>query len=92
MSGYRGKYPGARGTQAGNIVVMTNGSGVGSVTFPTAYAAAPVVVAWGGNSETLTSVHPAVTTTGFTFTAYTPAGALMTSVNVRVLWIAHPAS
>lgn len=92
MTRYRAKYPGASSTQAGNIVVMTNGSGVGSVTFPEAFAAAPVVVAWGGNGEALTSVHPAATTTGFTFTAYTQAGALMTSVNVRVLWIAHPAS
>jgi hypothetical protein len=79
-------------SQAGNQVVTTNGSGIGTVTFPRAYAAAPAVTLTGGNGESLTMVQGVAdaTTTGFSFYAYTQAGALMPSVSVRVVWVAHP--
>lgn len=80
--------------QVGNDVVTTNGSGIGSITFPEPYPATPTsVVCTGGSREIISfevgTVGPSAT--GFTFYANDAGtGALITSANVRVLWIAHP--
>jgi hypothetical protein len=74
--------------QAGNNVVTTNGSGVGSFTFPEPFDAAPVVAASGGNGENVSIIG--TTTSGFTATFWHPTGYSLNSLSVRCLWIAHP--
>lgn len=78
--------------QAHNQTVLTtNGSGVGSVTFPEPYPASPAVVATPRNNfRTLNDLVP--TTTGFTFVARDGTGALVVSTSVTITWIAHPAT
>jgi hypothetical protein len=76
--------------QARNEVVTTNGSGVGSFTFPEPYDAAPVVTATGGNGENVSIVG--VTTSGFTAAFWHPTGYSLNSLSVRCHWIAHPST
>jgi hypothetical protein len=84
----RYKY-GGRMSAAQNQVVTINGSNQGVFSFGKTFRVAPVVVASGGNGETVSIV--AVTTTGFTATfRYQDSGALIAAGgNVRCLWIAE---
>lgn len=73
---------------AGDNVVTTDGAGRGVVAFVRPFAVAPIVVAMGGNGESITQVEPAATSsaTGFAFYAYTQAGVVLANSAVRVRW------
>lgn len=75
--------------QAGESSGTTDGSGEFSVTFPTAFAATPTVVAIPRTSQDRFVVIRSVSTTGFTVAYYDlSAAALQTSTAINVNWIA----
>jgi len=75
----------------GSSVVITNGSGVATVTFGVTFLNSPLLTAWGGDSGVsvnldLTGATPS--TTSFTFAARNHLGAIIVSGSVRVNWTA----
>lgn len=73
---------------AGNTVTTTDGSGHAGFIHGAGASGAPVVVASGGNGETVTIL--AVNTFGFTAAFTNGAGTPIASTPVRCLWIAMP--
>lgn len=82
---------GGEGLQAGNSVIATDGSGVATVAFPRPYVVAPIVVAV--PSDIVFHLNQlGASATGFSFLAYNSANALLTGTNIRIRWIAFPAT
>lgn len=73
---------------AGNTVTTTDGSGIAGFLHGAGSSGAPVVVASGGNGETVTIVS--VNVFGFTAQFTNGAGTPIASGLVRCLWIAIP--
>lgn len=81
--------PGVQGSN--QQVLTTNGSGVGTVTYPEPYFASPAVVATPRNNfRTISDLVP--TATSFTFVARDGTGALVVSSSITITWLAHPAT
>lgn len=79
---------------AGNVVVTTDASGMATISFGRTFPTPPVVVAMGGNAESITMGYTAdrLTTTGFSVYFFNQAGAALVNAGVRCLWQAFPAT
>jgi hypothetical protein len=83
--------------QAGTTVATTNGGGGATISFPTAFSSAPVVVASNGDASTKDDLivgitATLVTTTNFEVIAESSAGARIGSTTLRFNWIAFGAA
>lgn len=81
--------------QSGTTVVTTDVGGGATITFPTAFVSAPVVVANNGDSQGtgaddwfVTIVQASLTTTTFTFVVNDSTGARVAGAGIRVNWMA----
>jgi hypothetical protein len=99
----KGELPGWRGKPssqapymyaAGNVVVTTDASGMATISFGRTFPAPPVVVAMGGNAESVTMGYAADRLTNTTFSVYffNQAGTALSNAGVRCLWQAFPAT
>ncbi len=91
VAGFLGDTNGRCWIQAKSETVTTDASGVGTVTFPTAFPGTPVVVACDGNIGIAVEYIVQVlskSTTGFTFQVRDHTGGTRVSGTFKVEWIA----
>lgn len=83
--------------QSGSSVVITNGGGGATITYPTAFAAAPVVMACNGDASAADDwlmgiTNSLVTTTNFEVVVVNHTGARVGGALMRVNWTAFGAA
>lgn len=96
LPGWRGKPPSQAPVMyaAGNVVVTTDSGGQATISFGRTFPTPPVVVAMGGNGESITMGYTTgrLTQTGFAVYFYNQAGTALVNTGVRCLWQAFPAT